>query len=67
MAIAFVAFVADSAVVTLSEEHREFEWLPLDDACARFTWPRAGAALRDARHLFQKGDAGPVEDVLRVF
>ena len=67
MAIAFVAFVDDSAAVTLSEEHREFEWLAFDDACARFTWPRAAAALRDARHLFLKGDAGPVEDVLRVY
>ena len=67
MAIAFVAFVDDSAAVTLSEEHREFEWLSFDDACGRFTWPRAAAALRDARHLFQKGDAGPVEDVLRVY
>jgi len=66
MAIAFVAFVDDSAAVTLSEEHREFDWLSVDDACARFTWPRAAAALRDARHLFRKGDAGPVEDVLRV-
>jgi 8-oxo-dGTP pyrophosphatase MutT (NUDIX family) len=67
MAIAFVAFVDDSASVALSEEHREFAWLSVDDACNRFTWPRAAAALRDARHLFQRGDAGPVEDVLRVF
>jgi len=66
MAIVFVAFVDDSADVTLGEEHQEFEWLSLDDACGRFTWPRAAQALRDARHLFQKGDAGPVEDVLRV-
>src|SRR5687767_1782353 len=67
MAIAFVAFVDDSASVALSEEHREFAWLSVEDACNRFTWPRAAAALRDARHLFQRGDAGPVEDVLRVF
>ncbi|HEU4748779.1 MAG TPA: ATPase, T2SS/T4P/T4SS family [Gemmatimonadaceae bacterium] len=66
MAIAFVAFVDDAAVVRLSQEHREFDWLSVDDACGRFTWPRAAAALRDARHLFTKGDAGPVEDVLRV-
>ena len=66
MAIAFVAFVDESAQVTLGEEHQKFEWLSLDDASRRFTWPRAAQALRDARHLFAKGDAGPVEDVLRV-
>ncbi|MDQ3674853.1 MAG: Flp pilus assembly complex ATPase component TadA [Gemmatimonadota bacterium] len=66
MAIAFVGFVDDSASITLGAEHQEFEWLSLDDACERFTWPRAAHALRDARHLLGKGDAGPVEDVLRV-
>lgn len=66
MAIAFVAFVDESGDVALSEEHRQFEWLSLEDAPGRFTWPRAAHALRDARHLFGKGDAGPVEDVLRV-
>jgi type II secretory ATPase GspE/PulE/Tfp pilus assembly ATPase PilB-like protein/8-oxo-dGTP pyrophosphatase MutT (NUDIX family) len=66
LAIVFVAFVADDAEVRLSEEHQRYEWLSLDDACSRFTWPRAAHALRDARHLLGKGDAGPVEDVLRV-
>ncbi len=66
MAIAFVAFVNDLGAVALSEEHQQFEWLSLEDAAGRFTWPRAAHALSDARHLFQKGDAGPVEDVLRV-
>lgn len=66
MAIAFVAFVKDESEVTLSEEHQKHEWLSVDDAARRFTWPRAGHALADARHLFAKGSAGPVEDVLRV-
>ena len=66
LAIVFVAFVADNAEVRLSEEHQRYEWLSLDDACSRFTWPRAAHALRDARRLLGKGDAGPVEDVLRV-
>ncbi|HMI54864.1 MAG TPA: ATPase, T2SS/T4P/T4SS family [Gemmatimonadaceae bacterium] len=66
MCITFAAFVSDDADVTLSEEHQNFEWLSLDDACARFTWPREGHALRDARHLLGRGDAGPVEDVLRI-
>ncbi|MGH7651862.1 MAG: ATPase, T2SS/T4P/T4SS family [Gemmatimonadaceae bacterium] len=66
MCITFAAFVADDADVTLSEEHQGFEWLSLDDACDRFTWPREAHALRDAHHLLRKGNAGPVEDVLRV-
>jgi 8-oxo-dGTP pyrophosphatase MutT (NUDIX family) len=66
LAIAFVAFVRDDSDVTLSEEHQKHEWLSVDDAGRRFTWPRATHALADAKHLFAKGSAGPVEDVLRV-
>jgi 8-oxo-dGTP pyrophosphatase MutT (NUDIX family) len=66
LAIVFAAFVDDSSEVNLSEEHQRFDWLPVDEACNRFTWPRAAQALRDARHLLARGDAGPVEDVLRV-
>jgi type II secretory ATPase GspE/PulE/Tfp pilus assembly ATPase PilB-like protein/8-oxo-dGTP pyrophosphatase MutT (NUDIX family) len=66
MCITFAAFVSDDAEVVLGEEHQKFEWLSVDDACARFTWPREAHALRDAQHLLGGGDAGPVEDVLRV-
>ncbi|HJP84729.1 MAG TPA: ATPase, T2SS/T4P/T4SS family [Gemmatimonadaceae bacterium] len=66
MCITFAAFVADDCVVELSEEHQKFEWLTLDGACDRFTWPREAHALRDAHHLLRKGNAGPVEDVLRI-
>src|SRR5256885_3332352 len=66
MCIAFAAFVDDDCVVELSEEHQRFEWLTLDGACDRFTWPREAHALRDAHHLLKTGDAGPVEDVLRI-
>ena len=66
MCITFAAFVADDAEVTLSEEHHRFEWLTVDGACDRFTWPREAHALRDAYHLLARGDAGPVEDVLRI-
>ena len=66
MAIVFAAFVGSDSGVTLSDEHQRFEWLSVDEACDRFTWPRAVQALRDARHLLARGDAGPVEDVLRV-
>jgi type II secretory ATPase GspE/PulE/Tfp pilus assembly ATPase PilB-like protein/8-oxo-dGTP pyrophosphatase MutT (NUDIX family) len=66
MAIAFVAFVANDSEVVLSDEHQRFEWLSVDEASDRFTWPRGAQALRDARHLLAPGHAGPVEDVLRV-
>ena len=66
MAIAFVAFVGDQSEVTLSEEHQKHEWLSVEDATRRFTWPRATHALADARHLLKAGNAGTVEDVLRV-
>jgi type II secretory ATPase GspE/PulE/Tfp pilus assembly ATPase PilB-like protein/8-oxo-dGTP pyrophosphatase MutT (NUDIX family) len=66
MCLTFAAFVAADADVILSEEHQKFEWLSLDVACERFTWPREAHALRDARHLLAGGDAGPVEDVLRI-
>ena len=66
MCITFAAFVADDCVVELGEEHQKFEWLTVDGACDRFTWPREAHALRDAHHLLGKGDAGAVEDVLRI-
>ena len=66
MAIVFAAFVASDSEVILGDEHQRFEWLSLDEACDRFTWPRAAQALRDARRLLAGGDAGPVEDALRV-
>jgi hypothetical protein len=36
------------------------------EAAARFAWPRERRALEDAVVLLGTGDAGPVEDVLRV-
>jgi hypothetical protein len=59
-------FVADDADPTIGEEHQRFEWLTVDDACERYTWPREAHALREARRLLATGDAGPVEDVLRI-
>lgn len=62
---AFVAFVAEDAAVRLSEEHDAFEWRPARSGGA-FAWPREGRALADAVHLFATGDAGPLEDMLRI-
>ena len=66
MCITFAAFVSEDSAVTLSDEHQRFEWLSLEAACERFTWPREAHALRDAWHLLKTGGAGPVEDVLRI-
>ena len=66
LAVVFAAFVAADAAVTLSEEHSRSEWLKTERALERFAWPRERAALRDVMHLLKEGNAGAVEDVLRV-
>lgn len=65
LAVVFAAFVGDGAPA-LSAEHARAEWLDVERAAARLAWPRTVAALRDAVRLLAAGDAGPVEDVLRV-
>jgi 8-oxo-dGTP pyrophosphatase MutT (NUDIX family) len=65
-AVVFAAFVDEPADVRLGEEHETFEWLSPAEAEARFVWPRSRAILRDIVALLERGDAGPVEDVLRV-
>lgn len=66
LAVVFAAFVEPDANVRLGEEHVRSEWLTPDLALERFVWPRERAALRDILLLLRSGDAGPVEDVLRV-
>lgn len=61
----FVAFVGGAAV-RLGSEHDGAEWLPLAAARKRFAWPRERRALDDIAILLADGDAGAVEDVLRV-
>jgi len=67
LAVVFAAFVAEPAEVTLGPEHEGFEWLSPPEAASRFIWPREREALSHITHLLAGGDAGPVEDVLRVF
>ena len=67
LAVVFAAFVDRGQPVTLGDEHMRHEWLSPDAALERFVWPRERAALRDVLRLLQSGDAGPVEDVLRVY
>ncbi len=65
LAVVFAAVVRD-AQLRLSPEHTRAEWLPIADAERRFAWPRERANVRDAAELLRGGDAGTVEDVLRV-
>jgi 8-oxo-dGTP pyrophosphatase MutT (NUDIX family) len=65
LAVAFVAFPREGEI-TLGPEHARYEWLPVDVASERMAWPRSRSALADALALLGNGDAGPVEDVLRV-
>jgi dATP pyrophosphohydrolase len=65
VALVFAAIV-ESDRVMLSAEHDRFEWLTLAAAQKRLTWPRDAESLRHARQLLKSGDAGVVEDVLRV-
>ncbi len=62
----FAAFVGREAEVRVSQEHDRAEWLPWRDAEARFSWPRERRALVDAVALLHSGEAGSLEDVLRV-
>ena len=67
LAVVFCAFVAAPHAPTLGPEHGRAEWLTPEQARARFAWPREREALDHVEHLFAFGDAGPLEDVLRVF
>lgn len=67
LAVVFAAFVAEASEVTLGPEHQAYEWLDVESAMKRFAWPRERASLAEIVQLLAAGDAGPVEDVLRVF
>ena len=66
LAIVFAAFVSESANVTIAGEHQRAEWLSVDEALVRFAFPGERASLREVVELLASGDAGPVEDVMRV-
>jgi dihydroneopterin triphosphate diphosphatase len=66
MAVVFAAFVTEGGNVRLGAEHQRYEWLSMAEAATRFTWPREREALQHITILLGRGDAGPVEDVLRV-
>jgi 8-oxo-dGTP pyrophosphatase MutT (NUDIX family) len=66
VAVAFCAFVAAPDPPQLGPEHGEWAWLAPEEARSRMAWPREREALDHVLHLLGGGDAGPLEDVLRV-
>jgi len=62
----FVAFTVPDTEIRLSREHDLAEWLRPEAARIRFAWPRERRALDDVLALVGAGNAGPLEDVLRV-
>lgn len=66
LAVVFAAFVKGGQSVALADEHVSFDWLSVEDATRRLIWPRERAALAEIVDLLGSGDAGAVEDVLRV-
>jgi 8-oxo-dGTP pyrophosphatase MutT (NUDIX family) len=66
LAIVFAAFVAEPATVAIADEHQRAEWLSVDDALTRFAFPGERASLRELVELLASGDAGPVDDVMRI-
>jgi 8-oxo-dGTP pyrophosphatase MutT (NUDIX family) len=66
LSVVFAAFVDPGSSPRLGPEHDAAEWLDVEAALERFAWPRTRQALKDAALLLSNGDAGPLEDVLRV-
>ena len=62
----FVALVEPASPVRLSAEHDSAEWLAFARAAGRFAWPRERRALDDILQLLGAGNAGALEDVLRI-
>ena len=63
---AFAAFVAEDAIPSLSAEHDAYDWLKPQAARVRVSWPRIRREISYAMRLVGKGDAGELEDVLRI-
>ncbi|HYT04036.1 MAG TPA: NUDIX domain-containing protein [Gemmatimonadales bacterium] len=62
----FVALVEPGAAARASREHDRAEWLTPEEAGRRLAWPRERRALADILSILGSGDAGLLEDVLRV-
>jgi 8-oxo-dGTP pyrophosphatase MutT (NUDIX family) len=66
LAMVFAAIVDAPGAVTFGAEHDAYAWRAPVTAARRVAWPREREAIRHAMELLRTGDAGAVEDVLRV-
>jgi len=62
---AFAAFVSEGEP-RVSAEHDRAEWLSLPAAAGRVAWPRERRALADIQVMLGAGEAGVLENVLRI-
>jgi hypothetical protein len=62
----FVALVGPDAPLRTSDEHDRAEWTAPSEAVRRFSWPRERRALEDILSILGSGEAGLLEDALRV-
>jgi dATP pyrophosphohydrolase len=65
VSIAFAAVVG-TAKLALGVEHSRARWVTFAEARKRLAWPRTHDLLRQVAWILRTGDAGAVEDVLRV-
>jgi 8-oxo-dGTP pyrophosphatase MutT (NUDIX family) len=66
LAVVFAALVDPDQAVRLGPEHDAHAWLPREEASRRMSWPRSRQALDIAFGQLRTGNAGCLEDVLRV-
>ncbi|OYV73489.1 MAG: hypothetical protein B7Z72_02410 [Gemmatimonadetes bacterium 21-71-4] len=66
LSVVFAAFVDAPGAVTLSHEHARFEWLAVDHAAQRCTWPRSRRTIGDIVQLLGPDNVARVDDVLRI-
>jgi dATP pyrophosphohydrolase len=66
LSLVFAAIIDDNAVV-LGVEHDDSRWRSFSAASKILAWPREREALVHVTQLLRHGDAGHVEDVLRIF
>jgi dihydroneopterin triphosphate diphosphatase len=67
LALVFAAIVSESQPIVLGPEHSAARWCSFSEASDLLAWPREKEALVHVQQLLRHGDAGPVEDVLRIF
>ena len=65
VSIAFAAIV-DSEKFALGIEHSRAKWMTFAAARKLLAWPRTHDLLRQVGWILRRGNAGAVEDVLRV-